>query len=147
MCPQVSGLHYDALQQTAFFPLLVLLPICIGLPTVISDKVLRQTVCAEPYSRPIRTESPGRALQEVKAKLNQFTSAPQAAAMQQSTDASEVGKAAVKTLPSGTQNQPAEPPAVFDNASAEIADIDQRLHALQTFLKAAKAGSPAVKLT
>lgn len=42
----------------------------------------------------------------------------------------------------GMQNHAVEPPAVFDNASAEIADIDQRLHALQTFLRAAKAGGP-----
>ena len=83
----------------------------------------------------------------MKAKLNQFTSGPQATATQQSTDTSEASKGALKILPGGTQNQPVEPPAVFDNASAEIADIDQRLHALQTFLKAAKGGGPTVQLT
>lgn len=36
-----------------------------------------------------------------------------------------------------------EKPEVLSSASAEIADIDQRLHALQTFLKAAKAGAPS----
>ena len=43
------------------------------------------------------------------------------------------------------QNQPVQAP-VFGNASAEIADIDQRLHALQTFLRAAKAGGPPRKI-
>ena len=43
-----------------------------------------------------------------------------------------------------TENMPAltKNPEVLTGASAEIADIDQRLHALQTFLKAAKAGGP-----
>lgn len=43
------------------------------------------------------------------------------------------------------QNQPEQAP-VFNSASAEIADIDQRLHALQTFLRAAKAGGPSGKV-
>ena len=43
------------------------------------------------------------------------------------------------------QNEPVQAP-VFSNASAEIADIDQRLHALQTFLRAAKAGGPLGKV-
>ncbi len=44
--------------------------------------------------------------------------------------------------PKDTQNCAVGQPAVLDSASAEIADIDQRLHALQTFLRAAKAGGP-----
>lgn len=43
------------------------------------------------------------------------------------------------------QNQPVQAPG-YDNASAEIADIDQRLHALQNFLRAAKAGGPPGKV-
>lgn len=93
-----------------------------------------------------RSESPGRALREVKAKLNQFAGRQQ-------------GQDQRKLPPSNTEldakqqagclvnieNMPdhSEKPEVLTSASAEIADIDQRLHALQTFLKAAKAGGPA----
>ena len=37
--------------------------------------------------------------------------------------------------------QEAEKPAGYDDASAEIADIDSRLQALQSFLRAAKSGA------
>ena len=45
--------------------------------------------------------------------------------------------ASIENIPART-----EKPEILTGASAEIADIDQRLHALQTFLKAAKAGGP-----
>ena len=83
----------------------------------------------------------------MKAKLNQFTQAPQQAVAQPVDSASEGNKFRLKAEQYGIQNQPVEPPAAFDNATAEIADIDQRLHALQTFLRAAKAGGPANKLS
>ena len=103
-------------------------------------------MCTGVHSLRDRSESPGRALREVKAKLNQFASTqqgqdqsnlrpsnPQLDAKQQ---AGCLGNA--ENMP-----DPAEKPEVLTSASAEIADIDQRLHALQTFLKAAKAGGPA----
>lgn len=83
----------------------------------------------------------------MKAKLNQLTRAPQQAVTQPVESASEGNKFVMKAEHLGTQDQPVEPPAAFDNATAEIADIDQRLHALQTFLRAAKAGGPANKLS
>ena len=79
----------------------------------------------------------------MKAKLNQFTQVPQQAVDQPIESGSEGSKVSVKAEQCGIQNQPVEAPVVFDSASAEIADIDQRLHALQTFLRAAKAGGPA----
>ncbi len=92
-----------------------------------------------------RAESPGRALQEIKAKLNQFTGPQLAAAPSGEFD--EASKVNMMADARDKQNHPVEQPAVFDNASAEIADIDQRLHALQTFLRAAKAGGPRLKQT
>jgi hypothetical protein len=48
----------------------------------------------------------------------------------------------------GVLASPVKPAAastgVFKDASSEIADIDQRLHALQNFLKAAKSSVSAV---
>lgn len=57
----------------------------------------------------------------------------------------EMPKASAQDDIKGVQNQPEQVP-VFNSASAEIADIDQRLHALQTFLRAAKAGGPSGKV-
>ena len=46
--------------------------------------------------------------------------------------------------PSPVQAPPQQPrqEGGYDDASAEIADIDSRLHALQNFLKSAKASRP-----
>lgn len=91
-----------------------------------------------------RAQSPGRALQDIKAKLNQHVKSQQP----QSVDGGDnMLKANELDDIKGLQNQPVESPPVFNSASAEIADIDQRLHALQTFLKAAKAGGPPGKVT
>lgn len=87
-----------------------------------------------------RAESPGRALQEIKAKLNQFTG-PQLAAPLAADVCDAASRGSMNAEPKDAQNCVGQP-AVLDNASAEIADIDQRLHALQTFLRAAKAGGP-----
>ncbi|KAK3259589.1 Centrosomal protein CCDC61, partial [Cymbomonas tetramitiformis] len=78
-------------------------------------------------------ESPGRALQDVKAKLAEY--------------ANTGGDVAASRDPKKTADprfqaeQKAKAPAAganYDDASAEIADIDSRLHALQNFLAAAK---------
>ena len=116
-------------------------------------KVLRIFAYAKPTSslpaaghsgKAGRTQSPGRALQDIKAKLNQHVRPQQPPAMTGSEDMSKTNAlAGIKDV----QNQPVEVPAVFNSASAEIADIDQRLHALQTFLRAAQAGGPPGKVT
>eukprot|EP00891_Asterochloris_glomerata_P001148 jgi/Astpho2/1148/fgenesh1_pg.00021_%23_10_t len=81
-----------------------------------------------------RASSPGRALQEVKSKLNQFT------ANVVTVQPGPAPNATVFTAPSEPAG--AEDGTDVDDASAEIADIDSRLQALQSFLKAAKAGTP-----
>ncbi|KAL0028388.1 hypothetical protein WJX77_003508 [Trebouxia sp. C0004] len=88
-----------------------------------------------------RAQSPGRALQEIKAKLNQF-SGPQPAAPLAADVCDAAFRGSKNTELKDTQNCVVGQPAVLDSASAEIADIDQRLHALQTFLRAAKTGGP-----
>ena len=90
--------------------------------------------CAGMPRRDERASSPGRALQEVKSKLNQFTA--NVARVQPGTEPNAVVFAA-PSEPAG-----AEDGTDVDDASAEIADIDSRLQALQSFLKAAKAGTP-----
>ena len=96
----------------------------------------------------LRAESPGRALREVKAKLNQFTDRRQdhqAAALLPTAigNVSKPQPAYIASTENLQKQMPPEKPEILNGASAEIADIDQRLHALQTFLKAAKAGTPA----
>lgn len=91
-----------------------------------------------------RAQSPGRALQDIKGKLNQHVRPKQPSAVDESDDLSKMNE--LDDIKGG-QNQPVQTPPVFNSASAEIADIDQRLHALQTFLKAAKAGGPPGKVT
>ena len=92
----------------------------------------------------VRAQSPGRALQDIKAKLNQHARPQQPPVADGSDDMSKTNQ---QDDGKGVQNQPDQTPPVFNSASAEIADIDQRLHALQTFLKAAKAGGPSGKVT
>lgn len=81
----------------------------------------------------------------MKAKLNQFVGKQQSQlqAAELAGDPQNALKQPVSSLPN-VENIPVqvEKPEVLNSASAEIADIDQRLHALQTFLKAAKAGGP-----
>jgi len=50
--------------------------------------------------------------------------------------------AVAKPSPVKAPRSPAKEGAGYDDASAEIADIDSRLHALQNFLKSAKASRP-----
>jgi len=73
--------------------------------------------------------------------LNQFT-APQLAAPLAADVCDAGSRGNMNAEPKDTQNCAVGQPVVLDSASAEIADIDQRLHALQTFLRAAKAGGP-----
>ncbi|KAL6764801.1 protein required for templated centriole assembly [Haematococcus lacustris] len=105
-----------------------------------------------------RLASPGRALQEVKKKLSEYVT-------KRSTDETGTGTASatiittsrpVSSLPhveaaplASTQGPTAERSLprtsskgqIFDDASAEIADIDSRLHALQSFLRMAKSSA------
>lgn len=86
--------------------------------------------------------SPGRALMDVQAKLNQYKNGGGLAERQpkgRPEEDDEEPPARAAQLPAAA---PVRPEA-FDDATAEIADIDTRLHALQTFLRAAKAGSGA----
>ena len=90
----------------------------------------------------------------MKAKLNRFTASqiqPEHANKQHAHVAPQQWQPPV--LESAVAPQTAQEPTiaairtpVADSASAEIADIDSRLHALQSFLRAAKAGN-AVPLT
>ncbi|KAK9810278.1 hypothetical protein WJX72_007806 [[Myrmecia] bisecta] len=94
-------------------------------------------------SREERAASPGRALRDVKAKLNQYA-AQQHGLLETREGHSDIVKSAPEiTAETSSAGLPALPtkPDVFHNATAEIADIDSRLHALQTFLKAAKASA------
>jgi hypothetical protein len=130
--------------------------------------------------------SPGRALQDVQARLNQYVApraapAAQHAALPKPSYMQPAGPPVgayptpgppppshptAPPFPSdsgpsgfmGHQNQagatpahapaggllPTLPKSIFHDASADIADIDSRLHALQDFLRAAKAGAGVV---
>lgn len=96
-----------------------------------------------------RAASPGRALQEVRQRLQHYAhqqtggsgggrvgrSSPRAAQQQQQRDVQEVTAAG--------ESPKARMPHTGDHyadASAEIADIDSRLQSLQHFLRSAKAG-------
>lgn len=101
-------------------------------------------ICAGNTSLRDRAESPGRALREVKAKLNQFASKQQGPNQTASPSSAQCPTDQPAGALTNIENIPAQnnKPEVLTSASAEIADIDQRLHALQSFLKAAKAGGP-----
>lgn len=74
-----------------------------------------------------RATSPGRALLEVKRKLSEF-----------------VQKRSTDDVASDRLSQQSESKSqLFNDASADIADIDTRLHALQNFLKMAKSQGSA----
>eukprot|EP00898_Chlorokybus_atmophyticus_P005494 jgi/Chlat1/5946/Chrsp4S06418 len=108
-----------------------------------------------PVGRPTmqRSNSPGRALQEVKAKLAQYVNIP--ASTKQPPEEEEIPTTSLKEPPMEqvTQEQLSRSrslnvsitseksggKAAYDDAAAEIADIDSRLYALQNFLKAAKS--------
>ncbi|PNH10242.1 Coiled-coil domain-containing protein 61 [Tetrabaena socialis] len=78
-----------------------------------------------------RSMSPARALQEVKQKLSNFVAGRGGALTDEAQNAQ------------GDQASQGSKAQVFDDASAEIADIDSRLHALQSFLRMAKSTSAA----
>ncbi|GFR50998.1 hypothetical protein Agub_g13324 [Astrephomene gubernaculifera] len=78
-----------------------------------------------------RSMSPGRALLEVKQKLSSFV-AGRAGTLSEDNQSAQ-----------GDHVSQSSKSQVFEDASAEIADIDSRLHALQSFLKMAKSTSTA----
>lgn len=93
-----------------------------------------------------RSASPGRALQEVRQRLQQYAAAKQPAG----EGRQGVGEGG-GLIPSGPAQKEAAvrqrvPPTGdhYADASAEIADIDGRLQSLQAFLRSAKAGQPVV---
>ncbi|KAG2492361.1 hypothetical protein HYH03_009309 [Edaphochlamys debaryana] len=85
-----------------------------------------------------RSMSPGRALLEVKQKINNFV-AGRGGTLPEEASGSQVGPPDHVSLSSKSQ--------VFDDATAEIADIDSRLHALQSFLRMAKTSSASASTT
>lgn len=99
-----------------------------------------------------RATSPGRALHEVRERLQQYAQKPPrssnlpgqrralpACRLGHGTQASPVGEAAA----AAAQRQHVPAAGVqYGDASAEIADIDRRLQSLQNFLRLAKAGQP-----
>ena len=94
-----------------------------------------------------RAASPGRALLEVRQRLQQYANKQPApaegwagsnAGLIASVPSQQAGTPAVAAMP---QRMPASGDNYAD-ASAEIADIDSRLQSLQAFLRSAKAGQP-----
>ncbi|EFJ40344.1 hypothetical protein VOLCADRAFT_84510 [Volvox carteri f. nagariensis] len=83
-----------------------------------------------------RSMSPGRALMEVKQKLSTFVSG-----RPPGTAADDASSAQGDHVSQSSKSQ------VFEDASAEIADIDSRLHALQSFLRMAKSSSTSTTTT
>lgn len=83
-----------------------------------------------------RAESPGRALRDVQAKLNEY--ANQQAQQEAAANIKQYGEHARSASQAPTAAAPARK-AQNDDTSAEIADIDARLNALQSFLQ--NAGS------
>ncbi|GLC57436.1 Centrosomal protein CCDC61 [Pleodorina starrii] len=85
-----------------------------------------------------RSMSPGRALMEVKQKLSSFVSGRAGGGTNDDASSAQ-GEPVVSQSESKSQ--------VFEDASAEIADIDSRLHALQSFLRMAKSTSTSTTTT
>ena len=73
-----------------------------------------------------RAESPGRALRDVQAKLNEYAN---------KQASKEQAKEQAKASTGRNENAKA---GLYDETSAEIADIDARLNALQSFLRNVK---------
>ena len=99
-----------------------------------------------------RAASPGRALLEVRQRLQQYANKQPAAAA--GAWAGSSGDGSLIAAEPSPQAAAAQQPAVqrarvpptgdhYADASAEIADIDSRLQSLQAFLRSAKAGQPA----
>jgi len=109
-----------------------------------------------------RAGSPGRALQDVKQRLTQYQNVRAGQQQQGARPASKVGPGKQRTGSSASSpsRRPAKSKApgaysesegeeyagrgqghseAYNDASSEIADIDSRLHALQSFLRQAKA--------
>ena len=107
-----------------------------------------------------RATSPGRALLEVRQRLQQYVGKQPASSSGGGAAAAGWAGGFIAAQPSPRavqqaqkqqqqgqqgQKQRARVPPTGDNyadASAEIADIDSRMQSLQSFLKAAKAGQP-----
>uniref|UniRef100_A0A061QVB8 Coiled-coil domain-containing protein 61 n=1 Tax=Tetraselmis sp. GSL018 TaxID=582737 RepID=A0A061QVB8_9CHLO len=97
-----------------------------------------------------RADSPGAALEDVKERLSQYASnsngaretPPQTQAYGGYGASQTDRRDAAEGDEAGGSEAAARPQAhgEFDEATDEIASIDQRLHALQNFLKAAKQG-------
>ena len=99
--------------------------------------------------------SPGRALREVKARLQSFASKGTAGAGRAAGGGDGLilaarpapAPAAASAAAGGGGSElrapmPAGGGDTYADASAEIQDIDARLQSLQNFLKAAKSGQP-----
>lgn len=97
-----------------------------------------------------RATSPGRALLEVRERLQQYTQKPPGSSGRGGPGGAPLGGSmghSAQVLPVGGAaagaGQRQRVPATGDHyadASAEIADIDSRLQSLQNFLRSAKAG-------
>ena len=87
-----------------------------------------------------RAESPGRALRDVQAKLNEYAN-QQAQQEAAANPVKQYAEHARSTSQAPTAAAPARKAQNdgYDDTSAEIADIDARLNALQSFLQ--NAGS------
>lgn len=93
-----------------------------------------------------RAASPGRALLEVQQHLQSYAAKESAGERSGWGGSGEGAGSLIAAAPSPQQQQQqrARVPPTGDHyadASAEIADIDSRLHSLQQFLKSAKASS------
>ena len=80
-----------------------------------------------------RAESPGRALRDVQAKLNEYAN------QQAQQDAPNPVKQRGDLTRGGPASAMASTAPRDDDTNAEIADIDARLNALQSFLQNAGA--------
>ena len=96
-----------------------------------------------------RAASPGRALLEVRQRLQQYANKQPGSG--DGWVGSSAGGGLIAAVPSQQSGAPAgagvaqRVPPTGDNyadGSAEIADIDSRLQSLQAFLRSAKAGQP-----
>jgi coiled-coil domain-containing protein 61 len=123
---------------------------------------VRTTPAAQPAipARQQRSASPGRALLEVRQRLQQYVGAQAGrtsslpAGQREATDGRQAASSQQQQhfrllgASQAAAPRPHAPPSGgrHADASAEIADIDSRLQSLQSFLRAAKAGqAPAAR--
>mmetsp|Transcript_36257 Transcript_36257/g.102466 ORF Transcript_36257/g.102466 Transcript_36257/m.102466 type:complete len:633 (+) Transcript_36257:119-2017(+) len=101
-----------------------------------------------------RPSSPGAALEDVKDRLaeyanhqqdhHEYRSAQQISEKSYREEGEELqGRSEDEEVESAEPRRAQANSGMFDNATEEIANIDERLHALQNFLKAAKQGTSA----